>query len=97
MKNKLVTAYLFNLIDMVLVLFCYYIGINYVPRLFLYDVAAFVFFKIVMIGLSIVCTWRAYQLEKCSESGFHAKCNLWYYLYLFLIVCDVLLIVGDAL
>jgi hypothetical protein len=96
MKSKLVTAYMCNLIDMVLVLFCCDIGI-YMPRLFLDSVATFIVAKTILIGTSILCTWYEYRLGRCSDMLFHAKCNMWRYLYVFLVVYDVFMIIGGVL
>ncbi len=96
MKSKLVTAYICNLIDMVLVLFCCGIGI-YMPRLFLDGVVTFVVAKVILVGISMLCTWNEHKTGKRPDVYFEVKCHAWRCLYIFLLVYDVFMIIGDVL
>lgn len=96
MKSKLVTAYICNLIDMVLVLFCCDIGI-YMPRLFLGEATTFMAAKIILVGISMWCTWEEYQSGRCSDWYFKFKCYAWRGLYVFLVVYDIFMIIGGVL
>jgi hypothetical protein len=96
MKSNLVTAYICNLIDMVLVLFCYDIGI-YMPRLFFDKATTFMAAKVMLVGASLLCTWEEYQSGRCSDGYFKFKCYMWRGFYAFLIAYDVFMIIGGVL
>jgi hypothetical protein len=87
MKNRLIVAYILNLIDMVMVLCSNNIDSCRI-RLFALDATAFMFMKVILIAASLYCTWCEYRNNQTHERYYNIKSYFWLYLYVFTVIHD---------
>ena len=89
MKKRLIMAYVFNIIDMAMILCLNNIDSYRSMRLSMVDVPAFVFMKVVLIAASIFCTWQEYRRHACYEKYYKMKSYVWLYGYMLFVAYDV--------
>lgn len=102
MKKRLILAYILNLLDMVMILCCYdnsmYVRLYHLHRPWLDDALAFICAKVMLIGMSLLCTYTAWTNGRCMEMQIKIRSWIWVCIYMFLVIYDItILMIGGAI
>jgi hypothetical protein len=95
MENKLIISYVLNIFDMIILL-CFFNDADMskygLIRPCFDSVFAFVFAKVVLVAISLWCTFLSYKHNRCAEVYFKIKSWVWIFIYSFLVIYDIAII-----
>lgn len=98
MENKLIISYMLNIFDMIILL-CFFNDADSMSRYNLMlscfdNMFAFIFAKVVLVAISLWCTFLSYKNNRCTEVYFKIKSWVWIFIYSFLVIYDIIIIGG---